>query len=174
MLITDEYRAQQKRLHENPAYGTASEAWAPLVAKLIDQFEADELLDYGAGKLRLLKTIADKRLVKRRFRYIPYEPADDRYSSKPHPTEFVTCIDVLEHIEPECLDDVLDDLKRVVGHIGFFTIHTGPAVKVLDDGRNAHLIQEGMRFWVPKLDERFTIQTIQRTEGGFWTLVTKK
>lgn len=174
MLITEEYRQTQKELHKNPDYGKASEAYAPLVARMIDKFEIDELLDYGAGKLRLLKTIADNRLVNRKFRYIPYEPADDRYSDRPMPCEMVTCIDVLEHVEPDLLENVLDDLKRITGRVGFFTIHTGPAVKVLPDGRNAHLTQEGMSFWLPKLAERFDIQTIQKVPNGFWALVSKQ
>ena len=174
MLITEEYREAQKKLHENPEYGTASVGFAQLVARLIDQYEVDELLDYGAGKLRLLKTIADKRLVSRKFRYVPYEPADERYDNQPMPCEMVTCIDVLEHVEPELLDNVLDDLKRVTGWIGFFTVHSGPAAKVLPDGRNAHLTQQDMGWWLPKFCDRFDVQTVQKIPSGFWILVQKK
>jgi len=69
----------------------------------------------------------------------------------------VTCIDVLEHIEPELLENVLDDLQRVVDKYGLFTIHTGPAQKILPDGRNAHLIQQPLAWWSEKLIKRFTI-----------------
>lgn len=172
MLITEEYRSQQKTLHENPDYGTASVMYAPMVAKAINTFQVQELLDYGAGKLRLLKTIADQRLVDHKFRYVPYEPADDRYSEPPKPCEMVACIDVLEHVEPELIDSVLDDLQRVTGSIGFFTVHTGPAGKTLPDGRNAHLIQEPMFWWLEKFAARFVLQTVQRTDSGFWVLVT--
>lgn len=174
MLISEDYRTQQKKLHENPEYGTASVGYAPLVARAINSFGVEKLLDYGAGKLRLLKTIADERLVDRKFRYIPYEPADDRYAEPPPPTEMVVCIDVLEHVEPEALDAVLDDLQRVTQRIGFFTIHTGPAVKVLPDGRNAHLIQQPIIWWLEKLASRFEFQTVQRTPGGFYVLVTPR
>ena len=172
MLITDDYRQAQKDLHRDPNYGTASVQYAPLVSKLINQFNVQELLDYGAGKLRLLKTIAENKLVDHKFRYIPYEPADDRYSERPRPCEMVACIDVLEHVEPDLIDNVLDELKRLVGEVGFFTVHCGPAKKVLPDGRNAHLIQEGMDWWLPKFMARFDIQTVQKTPGGFWLLVT--
>jgi hypothetical protein len=174
MLITEDYRQTQKTLHEDPNYGTASVQYAPMVAKLINSFEVQEVLDYGAGKLRLLKTIADKRLVRHKFRYIPYEPADDRYSEAPRPCELVVCIDVLEHIEPDLLDNVLDDLRRLTGEYGFFTVHCGPAVKVLTDGRNAHLTQQPLSWWLPKFLERFELQTAQKTEGGFWVMVTPK
>lgn len=171
MLITDEYRAEQEKLHDNPNYGTASVQYAETVSRLIENLEADELLDYGAGKLRLIQTISEKRLCQRPFRYIPYEPANPKYSEPPKPAEMVTCIDVLEHVEPDLLDNVLDDLERVTGRIGFFTIHCGPAVKVLSDGRNAHLIQQPLQWWLPRIAARFDIQTVQKTPGGYWFLV---
>ena len=43
----------QQKLHENPDYGVASIGYAPLVAQIIEQVGATELLDYGAGKGRL-------------------------------------------------------------------------------------------------------------------------
>jgi hypothetical protein len=172
MLITDEYREAQKELHRDPNYGVASEKFAPTVAKLINSYNVQEMLDYGAGKLRLLKAIADGKMVGHRFRYIPYEPSDERYADTPRPCEMVACIDVLEHIEPDCLDDVLDDLKRVTGEIGFFTIATGPAKKHLPDGRNAHLIQQPMSWWLPKIMDRFEVQTAQKMSHGFWVLVS--
>ena len=97
MLITEEYREAQKHLHRDPNYGTASEKFADIVAKAVNLYNVQELLDYGAGKMRLLKAISDRRLVNHKFRYIPYEPADERYAERPRPCEMVTCIDVLEH-----------------------------------------------------------------------------
>ena len=91
------------------------------------------------------------------------------------PAELVACCDVLEHIEPECLDDVLDHLEELTEVVLFASIHTGPASKKLDDGRNAHLIQQPMEWWLPKLWERFTLQTVQ-SEGptGFWVIAQNR
>ena len=58
--------------------------------------------------------------------------------------------------------------------VGFFTIHTGPAGKVLADGRNAHLIQQPSSWWLPKLCERFEIDHLQRTKGGFAVIVSPR
>jgi 2-polyprenyl-3-methyl-5-hydroxy-6-metoxy-1,4-benzoquinol methylase len=74
----------------------------------------------------------------------------------------VACTDVLEHIEPDQLDKVLDDLKRLVKQAGVFVIATGPAKKFLDDGRNAHLIQEGAAWWLPKIMARFDLMKFQK------------
>jgi hypothetical protein len=173
MLISEGYRMQQKKLHDTTQYGTASAGYAPMVAKMIDQNNVDTLLDYGAGsRLTLIKTIAQQRLAQRKFNYTAYEPAVDLYAKTPEPAEMVACLDVLEHIEPECLDAVLDDLKRVTQRIGFFTVSTVPAMKTLPDGRNAHLIQEPAEWWLPKITDRFKLQTFQRNDSGFVVLVS--
>ena len=143
MLISDEYRAQQAYLHANTQYGVTGREFAPDVARIMAQLDASELLDYGAGSRLSLKAGLDELGVKG-YEYRPYEPAVPQYAETPEPCSFVACIDVLEHIEPEYLDDVLDDLKALVQVCGFFTIHTGPAIKTLPDGRNAHLIQQPM------------------------------
>jgi len=170
MLISDEYRKEQEELHKNPNYGVASVSYAPLVTNLINQLQIDEMLDYGAGKGRLAQTIKPERKLLIEL----YDPAQPEWADTPSPRQFVTCIDVLEHIEPDLLDNVLDDLQRVTKEYGFFTIHTGPAVKVLKDGRNAHLIQEDFRWWLPKLWSRFDIHSMSHTPGGFYVVAKAK
>jgi hypothetical protein len=87
----------------------------------------------------------------------------------------VASIDVLEHIEPDYLDNVLDHIQSLTEIVAFLTIHTGPAMKTLPDGRNAHLTQQDMDWWLPKLWARFDLQTIQRThEHGFYVIAYAK
>lgn len=167
MLISEEYRKEQEELHKNPNYGVASVSFAPIVTNLINELQIEEMLDYGAGKGRLAQNIQPDHKIKIEL----YDPAMPDYSDDPTPRDFVTCIDVLEHIEPDCLDDVLDDLKRVTKRFGFFTIHTGPAVKVLSDGRNAHLTQENYTWWLPKMWSRFHIHSMTHTDNGFFVIV---
>ncbi len=173
-LISDEYRAQQRAMHANPEYGVASQAFAPVVAKVMNQYAVVELLDYGAGKGRLAQTLMRDRLVDHPFRVQHYEPAVHDWSGEPTPTEMVACIDVLEHIEPHLLDNVLDDLVRVTKAIGLFSVSTEPAIKKLPDGRNAHLIIEPLEWWVPKLMARFSLHVLQRTADGFFALVMSR
>ena len=168
--ISEEYRKQQEKLHENPNYGMASVQFAPLVSQLIEKAGVDEVLDYGAGKCRLFKNLQ----VERKLKLQAYDPAIPELSGEPLPMQMVTCIDVLEHIEPELLDNVLDHLQELVLEIGFFTIHTKPAMKVLPDGRNAHLIQENEHWWLPKILTRWDLNTFQKTENGFFVVVTAK
>ena len=103
--------------------------------------------------------------------YYPYDPAFSEYGP-PKEADLVCCIDVLEHIEEIFLDNVLNDLKKITKKLGFFTIHTGPAVKILEDGRNAHLIQKPPSWWLPKMCSKFEIKHLQEIPNGF-ILLTK-
>lgn len=171
-LISEDYRKMQQELHKNPGYGVASVHYAPLVAQVLEAVGAQELLDYGAGKGRLGVTL--KEQIKRPLAIHHYDPAIPEWSAPPQPCGFVACIDVLEHIEPALLDNVLDDLKRVTLGVGVFTVHTGPAVKFLADGRNAHLIQQPPAWWLPKFLDRFELANFNRMPMGFWVAVERK
>ena len=171
-LISEEYRKMQQQLHQNPNYGVASVEYAPLVAQVLEVAGTQELLDYGAGKGRL--GIALKQYIQRPLTIHHYDPAIPAWSAPAQPCGFVACIDVLEHIEPPLLDNVLDDLKRVTTDVGVFTVHTQPAVKFLPDGRNAHLIQQPPAWWLPKLLERFELANFNRVAMGFMVVVERK
>jgi hypothetical protein len=171
-LISDSYREQQRTLHERADYGVASLHYAPLVAQALERTQADELLDYGAGKGRLSQALQE--IVKRPLKVHHYDPAIPQWAATPQPCGFVACIDVLEHIEPELLDNVLDDLKRVTAGLGVFTVHCGPAVKVLTDGRNAHLTQQPVAWWSARLSERFDVVSTKPLPEGACFVVARK
>lgn len=168
MLITDAYRAEQAALHAKGNYGTAALQYGATVAALLRSTGASSLLDYGCGSKRsLLQTLELPADVV----YEGYDPAIPDFSGDPCPAELVVCIDVLEHIEPGLLDNVLDNLADLCDPLGLFTIHSGPAVKVLSDGRNAHLTQEGPDWWLPRLRERFEVLELSAIANGFAVLV---
>jgi hypothetical protein len=159
-FISPEYQAQQQWLHENTDYGVASIKYAPLVTQIIDRLEITHLLDYGCGaKMNLIKHIKPKQ----KLTYQGYDPGVPDLATAPIPAQMVACIDVLEHIEPEFLDNVLDHILSLTEAVAFLTIHMGPAGKTLPDGRNAHIIQQPMDWWLPKIMQRFELQTVQQT-----------
>lgn len=172
--ITDDYRKMQQELHQNPEYGTASFGFAPLVADLIMQSGAKSVSDYGAGKKNLQVGLNAAGLNPD---YKPYDPAFPEYGA-PQPADLVCCIDVLEHIEPELLENVFKDLASVTQKVGFYSIHMTPAKKILPDGRNAHLIQKPTSWWLPRLCVYFDIVQLQQHNigggMGFWVIVHPK
>jgi len=170
-VISDDYRKLQQELHQNPNYGVMSIQFAPLVTQIVARLNIGSISDYGAGKQNLDKTLREQHGLNVEYR--PYDPAFPEYGPA-RPADLVCCIDVLEHIEPELLNNVLDELREItVGH-GLFSVHTGAAAKHLADGRNAHLIQKPSSWWLPRLCERFEIDFLDQTPGGFFVLVSPR
>jgi hypothetical protein len=165
--ISQDYLALQRELHKNPNYGVASLAYAPTVASLMQQASLRSLSDYGAGKCNLHKALQESGV--KGYEYYHYDPVFPEYGP-PKPADLVCCIDVLEHIEIDYLERVLLDLEGITRKLGFFSVHTEPAAKVLADGRNAHLIQQPASWWLPKLCMHFEIGHLQRAPGGFWVI----
>lgn len=160
-LISSEYQAQQQHLHETTEYGTMAQHYGPLVSQIATKLDITHLLDYGCGrKMGLLKSFK----VNHKVTYQGYDPGAglEELATPPIPAQMVCCIDVLEHIEPPYLGNVLDHLTQLTEVVVFMSIHTGPAMKILPDGRNAHLTQEPIEWWLPKLWQRWDIQTMQK------------
>lgn len=172
MLISDTYRQTQTDLHAKGNYGVASVKYAHLVTEIINKLEVTHLLDYGCGRqMNLIKHIKPAH----KLTYQGYDPAIPDLAGAPIPAQMVACIDVLEHIEPEFLDNVLDHLASLTEVILFATVHTGPAGKVLSDGRNAHLIQQPMEWWLPQFMSRWDLQTSQvMNANGFYVICYAK
>jgi hypothetical protein len=166
--ISNEYLDLQSALHANPHYGVASLTYAPIVAQVYQSIGAHSVSDYGAGKCNLRAGL-EKHGIKG-FDYFPYDPVFPSYG-EPKAADLFCCIDVLEHVEEEFLPNVIEDLVRITKSVGFFTVATGPAQKVLADGRNAHLIQKPASWWLPKFLPYFNIEHLENDEQGFWFIV---
>lgn len=163
MLISASYKELNKRLHSKGNYGFSGHKYAPLVANIARQLETRDILDYGCGARTLEHALG--------YPIRNYDPCIEGLDTPPEPADIVVCSDVLEHIEPDCLDDVLDDLKRVTRKLGVLVIATRPAIKFLEDGRNAHLIQEGIGWWLEKLGKRFAGMEGTFGPGAFTVVV---
>jgi hypothetical protein len=157
--ITPEYLEQNRRLHEVGNYGLSGQRWTPTVLNVCNVVGSRDILDYGCGQRTLERTLG--------FPIRNYDPCIPGLDAAPEPADVVVCTDVLEHVEPDCLDDVLDDLARVTRRIAFIVIANRPAKKTLPDGRNAHLIQQPASWWMPRLEKRFQVSQLKEMEGEF-------
>ncbi len=145
MLISEEYRKLNAELHErNPTYGTTAHSWVGNVREFARQTGCDSILDYGCGKGQLRKLLPE-------YDVREYDPAIEKHAADPEPADMLVCIDVMEHIEPECLDDVLEHMSSKTLKNAFITISLLPAQKTLEDGRNAHILLKPYIWWLEAL-----------------------
>ena len=166
-LISDEYVELNKKLHEdNPTYGMGGARHKETVLKIYDHPDINSILDYGAGKRQLAKSLP--------FPIWEYDPAVPEIAEPPKPADLVVVADVLEHIEPDKLNFVLEDLKRCVKQVGYFVISTRKAVKTYANGQNAHLIIQGKDWWEKKLSKYFTIAKTVEAKDELQIVVAPK
>lgn len=166
--ISNDYLRMQTELHANPQYGVASLGFGKVVKDLMAEIGAASISDYGAGKCKLKDALTLAGMSD--FQYYPYDPVFPEYGQA-RSADLVCCIDVLEHIEEDYVDTVVDDLKRITTGHGLFSIATGPATKLLPDGRNAHLIQKTSAWWLPKFVPHFDVLKLKTGRSGFWIVV---
>lgn len=124
-----------------------------IAAQLLKRLGAIEHLDYGAGKGALQTAMRENYAALTGLRMLAYNLDDP----DPEPVELVTCTDVMEHVEPECVAAVLDHIRDLTTEVAFFAIDTQPAVKTLPDGRNAHICIREPQWWRGQLMKRFLI-----------------
>lgn len=169
MLISPEYVEQNRQLHEAiDVYGPGGIEWARPVVAICASLKTKNVLDYGCGKGSLVRALQEAG-----FDAYGYDPCVDGYAVSPDPADVVVCTDVLEHIEPEHLDDVLEDLERLTKKALYLIISTRPALKILPDGRNAHLSLMPGNEWLRKLLSRFNLLTYTRHKHGLVAVLEK-
>lgn len=163
LLITDLHKQFNKELHGNgnsdngtpQIYGTTGSNYAGqvsvLAGQLIKKYGDINVLDYGCGK----RTLEEAMPPITGMTFKNYDPCIDGLDDMPNPADIVVCTDVLEHVEPECLENVLNDLKRVTKKAALVVICTDRATKIYSNGQNAHTIVEHHDWWTPKLKKRF-------------------
>jgi len=113
---------------------TYFEKWRPL-----------SVLDYGCGKGVLTQYMTE---TYPNTKFIGYDPAIKMFSKLPKDTfDCVYSNDVLEHIEPDYITNVLQQIDSFANRFIWLRIDTIPARKFLPDGRNAHILLETPDWW---------------------------
>ncbi len=170
MLISDEYRKLNEQLHESRLdFGCWDEKYRDLVIGMLHHFNGRSFLSYGSGKGTLgrsLRTELARIHLLHKFTLFDYDPAVDWARDDPPPCDIVAACDVMEHIEPGCLNEVIAHIADKTKMAAFMSVATRPAVKTLADGRNAHLIVENWRWWADRIDPILPISTVNVNGPG--------
>jgi hypothetical protein len=147
-LISEYMTDQNEDLHTIlEEYGTFSGKWAKGINSIKTKYNIESMLDYGAGKQTLKEHFPDIH---------SYDPGIPAISSLPFPADLVICTHVLEHVEPELLDNVLQHIFELTKKVFLISVNDGPSNKFLPDGRDSNLIQEDMFWWRSVLEDHFS------------------
>lgn len=142
-LISPAYLEAQKIMHADPkGYGNRGDEWARTVIEVAKRYDVGSILDYGAGHGRLAAALRLEGYAVRE-----YDPAIEGKDTPPSFADLVISTDVIEHVEPEKLDAVLAHMRQLARKAVFVVISCRPALKLLPNGDNAHLIIRNKRWW---------------------------
>ena len=162
-VSSTQYTKQLTRLHSKLESLSGDSGSYKHIDEWLANNKCSSLLDYGCGKGNVFKNIQKKfPLIDCRG----YDPGVPEYAVMPEiPAELVICTDVLEHIEPELIDNVLKHIESLTLKTAYLIIDTLPAQKNLPDGRNAHLIIENQDWWTNKIQ---TVTNFKIKTNMFW------
>ena len=162
-LISNEYKELNEKLHRNSSeYGNQNTYLSGHIPETIEilskLYGFSSVLDYGCGKGLIVESLR-KKFQNHDIEINGYDPCIEIFSKTPKASDVLICTDVLEHIEPETINNVLEDISNLTKHICFLVIDLMPAVKTLPDGRNAHILLKPTGWWLDKLSNQYSFGT---------------
>jgi len=146
-MISNDLKKVYTEIHTNTPFGKRAKIPSG-VKKFIKNKKPNSILDFGCGKGNLVETLKETYPG---IDVFGYDPANPKYNKDIPCVDMIISTDVLEHVEPEFIEDTIEMLS-LKGKFHYHLISCAPAKLVLPDGRNAHLIQEGPDWWRPRFE----------------------
>jgi 2-polyprenyl-3-methyl-5-hydroxy-6-metoxy-1,4-benzoquinol methylase len=145
MFISDEYKKLNEQAHlMQPKYGAKGGRRSKLILKLAETYIVTKALDYGCGKGDLSRSMPE-------LTWQEYDPAIPGKDKIPHSDEMVVCGDVLEHIEPVYIDNVISHICSLTEKAAVLIISLRQGKRKLPDGSFAHKIVKPAKWWMNKI-----------------------
>jgi len=157
-VCSEKHAKRLRKLHaRDPNFGVIGHLWAEKIAMLMRDGQCETILDYGCGRSDLVPAVVvalhamNMPCVKRQ----EYDPATA--PGTPEPADFVSCIDVLEHVEVDKLDAVLSHIHKLMRKSGIITVSLRNGSLA---NRKTHPLVRPREWWIEKLHERFYVDEI--------------
>ena len=171
-LFSDHYEDQIKEFHKWSKFGGPikdNHLYSPFskkelrrqTSKWIHYIEGTErILDYGCGPGNIIHRL---RFLYPKKEVVGYDPGTEEFKDLPKGKfGLLISTDVLEHIEPKFLPNVLKHINELSSEYLYLNICMSLAKKTLPDGRNAHLIVEDEMWWYNKIQRYIKSEVIHK------------
>jgi hypothetical protein len=180
-LISDRYYKSINALHETKT--KAGKRWGPctgadaFVESVLENYgEFKSLIDYGCGQGNLGKWIEENCSYVKKV--VNYDPGVKKFSEIPRSaSEVLFCTDVLEHVEPDLIDNVLrhiDSLYTGYAHLMIASFLSKKNLTRISPAKlkrkphlhnkltNVHLIIEDEDWWIEKIEKNMPNSKIDK------------
>lgn len=155
MLASDQYKNQLYQKHSK------DKDWGHGVSirklryfkEFLEKNECKTIIDYGCGNSNF------KQFIEKDYNYkvIEYDLGIKGKDKLNIQADFTVCVDVLEHIELEYLDNVLNHIRNYTLKGAFFAICKVPSYGSFPDGTNLHKIIKNEDWWYLRTLEYFDL-----------------
>lgn len=146
-MISDQLKKYYQEIHKTTPFGKRGK-FPKYLEKFIDDIRPSSILDFGCGKGKLVGKLKETYPTITAYGYDPANPEFEKPIDDVK-VDMIISSDVLEHVEPEHIEETLQFLKSK-SKFFFHLIACSPAKLILPDGRNAHLIIEDNNWWREK------------------------
>lgn len=156
--ISDQQLQFNRELHKSrPDFGSRGGAGHEQISIILGRYLElgliASVLDYGTGKGAFPHKLS-QQLPK--LKVSAYDPAVEEFSVKPSiPSDLVTCLDVLEHVDRSSVAFVLNEIRSLSLKLVYLQIDLQPAVKRLSSGSNAHIMLAPPDWWLAEASQYF-------------------
>lgn len=172
-LYSDEYLALI-RDHHKGHWGGACKGYEDMIHKYMLLTKSKTLLDFGAGKGMLsqqqeifMSNYEDY------YKIIPYDPGNPAFDEwiNPPVCDASFSADVMEHIEPEYIDNTLQFIYDKTNNWTYHKICTKPASNNFrstmkdEKPRNLHTLVKPAHWWANKFERYFTLHDFRANLG---------
>lgn len=154
-------------------WGGAVTSSIPYIYFLTQLSKSKNILDFGAGSSHF-KIGLNELYPNNSLNIIEFEPGREELFVEPPICDLTVCVDVLEHIEYEKIDNVINFISSKTNNALYFRICKVPAKSNFPNGQNLHLIVEDDEYWKSKLEPYFTLYDTKSSLGHFWGVAIKK
>tara|TARA_B100000900_G_scaffold406828_1_gene418494 strand:+ start:333 stop:836 length:504 start_codon:yes stop_codon:yes gene_type:complete len=125
------------------------------IKEVIDRVNPVNVLDFGCGKgwQYTRQNMHEYWGIEKPVLYDPYVAKYNKLAGyRNRYFDLVLCVDVMEHILPNEVDNILHSLF-FLGNYVYFHIDTKPAIKTFSCGTNFHISLHDEDWWINKLNE---------------------
>lgn len=143
-MLSDEYQKQLKELHNSKLNFGKRSTIPEILDSFIKTYDIRSILDFGCGKGEMVNSLKEKYP---NMQVYGWDPAFNSLAELPIQVDMIISTDVLEHIEPNLLDETINDLLTRTNKLMYHLVACHKARTILPDGRNAHLIIETPDWW---------------------------
>jgi len=171
--ISKEYRKQIEEYHAKKSWGGAVRGREQELNMYMKMTNSSSILDYGSGsgdyKRHTHWTWEDPG-----YTIHEYEPGKPELAGDPPVCDASICIDVMEHIETDKVDNVIKHIYDKTNHWTYQNIALGAANGAFPNHVNLHLTIKPADWWMEKLTPYWDLVKIQVTSRAFHFIGVKK